>query len=85
MVIKNLRQLFFGFTENSFAKQHSTDPLSRSELLFYPFIPLLTVLRFHIFEVPVVFTPIVEEIHEVVVYVPLELHFKLCHDILFQC
>ena len=80
MVIKNLRQLFFGI-----AKQHSTDSLSRSVLLVYPLIPLLSILRFHIVEVLVVFTPVVEEIGEVVVYVPLKFHFKFGHDILFQC
>ena len=85
MVIKNLRQLFFLFMEIRFAKQHSTDSLSRSVLLVYPLIPLLSILRFHIVEVLVVFTPVVEEIGEVVVYVPLQFHFKFGHGILFQC
>jgi len=85
MVIKNLRQLFFLFMENRFAKQHSTDSLSRSELLLNPFIPLLSILPFHMVEVSVVFPLVVEEVHEVVVYVPLEFHFKSFHGILFQC
>jgi hypothetical protein len=29
-----------------------------------------------------VFHPVVEEIGEVVIYVPLQLHFKFCHDML---
>jgi hypothetical protein len=36
-------------------------------------------------EVSVVFSLVVEEVHEVVVYVPLEFHFKSFHGILFQC
>jgi hypothetical protein len=49
MVIKNLRQLFFEIVKMVVAKQHSTDPLSRSpELLLITPInkvnPLLAVL-----------------------------------------
>jgi hypothetical protein len=38
MVIKNLRQLFFEFVKIVVAKQHPTDPLSRSELVFVCYI-----------------------------------------------
>jgi len=51
MVIKNLRQLFFGFTENSFAKQHSKDSPSRSVLLLHITVPPVTPLIYHIVEV----------------------------------
>ena len=52
MVIKNLRQLFFLFMENRFAKQHSTDPLSRSpELLIHMIVPPITPLTGHVVEV----------------------------------
>ena len=85
MIIKNLRQHFFLFMRNRFAKQHSSIDSGSPELLLNPFIPLLSILLFHIGEVPVVFPLVVEEVHEVVVYVPLQLHFKSFHGILFQC
>ena len=53
MVIKNLRQLFFGFFKNSFANQYPTDPLCLSTE------PLLSVLITHVVEVPVLFIPII--------------------------
>ena len=51
MIIKNLRQLFFLFMENRFAKQHPTDPLSRSELLLHMIIPPITPFTGHVVEV----------------------------------
>ena len=84
MVKKNKWQLIFEFVKIVVAKQHSTDSLSRSELLLNPFIPLLSILPFHMVEVPVMFSLVVEEIHEVIIYVPLQLHFKSFHGILFQ-
>jgi len=51
MVIKNLRQLFFLFMENRFAKQHSTDSLSRSIVLLHMIIPPITPLTDHVVEV----------------------------------
>ena len=52
MIIKNLRQLFFLFMENRFAKQHPTDPLSRSpELLIHMIVPPITPLTDHVVEV----------------------------------
>lgn len=51
MIIKNLRQLFFLFMENRFAKQHSTDPLSRSVLLLHMVVPPITPLTDHVVEV----------------------------------
>ena len=48
MIIKNLRQLFFLFMENRFAKQHSSIDSGSPELLLITTVdkvnPLLTVL-----------------------------------------
>ena len=51
MVIKNLRQLFFGFIKIIFAKQHSTDSPSRSVLLLHITVPPVTPLTGHIVKV----------------------------------
>ena len=52
MIIKNLRQLFFEFVKIVVAKQHSTDPLSRSpELLIHMIVPPITPLTGHVVEV----------------------------------
>jgi hypothetical protein len=77
MIIKNLRQLFFLFMENRFAKQHSTDPLFRSELVFHMIVPPITPLHNHMVEVFFSTSEVVEDM-----FVPHE--SKLCHGILFQ-
>jgi len=51
MVIKNLRQLFFLFMENRFAKQYPTDSLSRSVLLLHITVPPVTPLGGHVVKV----------------------------------
>jgi hypothetical protein len=51
MIIKNLRQLFFEFVKIVVAKQHPTDPLSRSELLLHMIIPPITPFTGHVVEV----------------------------------
>ena len=77
MIIKNLRQLFFEFVKIVVAKQHSPDPLSRSELLLHITVPYLSPLVNHMVKV---FFSTFEVVEDVVV--PHE--FKLCHGILFQ-
>ena len=78
MVIKNLRQLFFLFMENSFAKQHSTDSVSRSVLLLHITVPPATPLTGHVVKVVI-------DVHEVVEDVLVPQESKFGHDILFQC
>jgi len=79
MIIKNLRQLFFGFIKIIFAKQHPTDSLSRSpELLLHITVPPVTPLQGHITEMSFI-------VHEVVEDVVVPHKFKSFHDILFQC
>ena len=79
MIIKNLRQLFFLFMENRFAKQHPTDPLSRSpELLLHITVPPVTPLQGHITEMFFI-------VHEVVEDVVVPHKSKSFHDIQFQC
>ena len=51
MVIKNLRQLFFEFVKIVVAKQHSTDPLSRSIVLLHMIVPPITPFTGHVVEV----------------------------------
>lgn len=85
MIIKNFKATFFWICQNSSCQTTSPIDSGSPKLLVYPFIPLLSILGFHVGEVSVVFTPVVEEIGEVVVYVPLEFHFKSFHGILFQC
>ena len=74
MVIKNLRQLFFEFVKIVVAKQHPTDPLSRSIVLLHIIIPPITPLTTHVVEVFFSTHEVIEDI-----FVPYE--FKSCHGI----
>ena len=77
MIIKNLRQLFFLFMENRFAKQHSSIDSGSPELLLHMIVPPITPLTDHVVEVFLSTHEVVEDM-----FIPHE--FKPCHGILFQ-